>query len=310
MQKSKCSFCKKPLDGLGHKCKFCGKVHCSKHILPEDHKCKGLNKHKKEKQEAWKISSSELKKSQTKERDYGWGSNVSAEDLFGGVEEKLPRKRKRINPFKNTSLMDILFFLSLTLLLLSFVGQLFLFSDVPIEQDMQFSVGNPKAIYFYDIDSSCNIQEESSIKSSIDYLSSGTGVQFIKTVTPLALIIGGISYNCENSMSTYNAVGEAESGYIAGVAGVPFLIIWNKISLLSTEREVIIHETLHSMGFDHSSKSTSVMYPYTNGISLDEETKKFVNDAYLHPVSYFNVIPFNLLLVLTIILFFLRLKDD
>lgn len=37
-----CDFCNKDLEGLPHKCKYCGRVHCSEHLLPESHNCTGL----------------------------------------------------------------------------------------------------------------------------------------------------------------------------------------------------------------------------------------------------------------------------
>ncbi len=43
-----CDFCGKSLEGLPHRCKYCGKVHCSNHILPESHECIGLGKLRKQ----------------------------------------------------------------------------------------------------------------------------------------------------------------------------------------------------------------------------------------------------------------------
>lgn len=40
----KCAFCGDELNGLEHNCKFCGKLHCSKHLIPENHNCVGLGK--------------------------------------------------------------------------------------------------------------------------------------------------------------------------------------------------------------------------------------------------------------------------
>ncbi len=39
-----CDFCSKPFEGLHHRCKYCGESHCSEHILPESHECRGLTK--------------------------------------------------------------------------------------------------------------------------------------------------------------------------------------------------------------------------------------------------------------------------
>ncbi len=37
-----CDYCKKPTDSLQHRCKYCGKFHCSKHLQPENHDCRKL----------------------------------------------------------------------------------------------------------------------------------------------------------------------------------------------------------------------------------------------------------------------------
>ncbi|MDP2628776.1 MAG: AN1-type zinc finger protein [Nanoarchaeota archaeon] len=49
-----CDYCKESTDGLPHVCKFCGKVHCSKHLLPESHNCSGLEKLKERGKVVWK----------------------------------------------------------------------------------------------------------------------------------------------------------------------------------------------------------------------------------------------------------------
>lgn len=49
-----CSYCGKDVEGLPHKCKFCRKIHCSKHLLPESHNCMGLNKYKEKNLKRWK----------------------------------------------------------------------------------------------------------------------------------------------------------------------------------------------------------------------------------------------------------------
>lgn len=37
-----CSYCKRLIDGLPYKCKYCGGVYCVEHHLPENHECEGL----------------------------------------------------------------------------------------------------------------------------------------------------------------------------------------------------------------------------------------------------------------------------
>lgn len=41
----KCDYCGMSVDGLPHKCKFCGRIHCYKHLQPENHECKRLPQH-------------------------------------------------------------------------------------------------------------------------------------------------------------------------------------------------------------------------------------------------------------------------
>ncbi len=44
---NRCAFCGGSLEGLPHKCRYCGKTNCSNHLLPEDHNCKGINTERK-----------------------------------------------------------------------------------------------------------------------------------------------------------------------------------------------------------------------------------------------------------------------
>jgi uncharacterized membrane protein len=39
-----CDFCGEKIEGLSHRCRYCGQTHCSKHLLPESHECRGLEK--------------------------------------------------------------------------------------------------------------------------------------------------------------------------------------------------------------------------------------------------------------------------
>ncbi len=49
-----CDYCNKPIDGYPHKCKYCGQLHCSEHLLPESHECLGLDHYKQRKENIWK----------------------------------------------------------------------------------------------------------------------------------------------------------------------------------------------------------------------------------------------------------------
>ncbi len=50
---NKCSYCREIIDGLPFKCRYCGKEFCSKHRLPEDHKCEPFKEHESHNQEKW-----------------------------------------------------------------------------------------------------------------------------------------------------------------------------------------------------------------------------------------------------------------
>jgi len=181
----------------------------------------------------------------------------------------------------------------------AFVSPLVLEFKAPPGQHMMWVVGNPKPVYIYDIDSSCSRADASVIKSSLEYLSKETGVRFFKVPHPLALLLGGISYYCVPPES-YNAVGEAESGE-AGVS--LFVVAWNKVRIPHEylNREVVLHETLHTMGFGHSTDPRSIMYPYETGVQvLNKSLKDFISKYYRSPLAYVNIIPVNLLLVLII----------
>jgi len=49
----KCAHCGRNIRELPFRCHFCGKYSCSKHRLPEDHNCFGLEKYKKRRQKRW-----------------------------------------------------------------------------------------------------------------------------------------------------------------------------------------------------------------------------------------------------------------
>lgn len=170
-----------------------------------------------------------------------------------------------------------------------------------VHSDMKYVIGNPKPLYFYDINSDCDSYRPSII-SSLNYLSKETNVKFVRLPPPLSLLVGGISYNCGKIMSTPGAVGESEAGFFQ----VSFFIVaWNKISLLYSDEHTILHETLHSMGFDHSSNLENIMYPYDTGQSLDKNTIGFIQKFYVNnPLAYLNIIPLNLFYI-SLFLFFL-----
>lgn len=159
-----------------------------------------------------------------------------------------------------------------------------------LHSDMSFVVGNPKPMYFYDISPSCN-QHAENIQSAIQYLSNETGIKFIRLQNPLALVVGGVSYNCTNQLHNEGASGEAETG---AVGGSWLIIVWNNVKLLDTSRTTILHETLHVLGFDHNKNPTSIMYSYASSNVIESDLINFIKIVYVeNPIVYLNIIPVN-----------------
>lgn len=51
-----CSYCGRIIRELPFRCKYCHKIYCNKHRLPEDHKCKELEEYNKGSSERWRQS--------------------------------------------------------------------------------------------------------------------------------------------------------------------------------------------------------------------------------------------------------------
>jgi hypothetical protein len=166
--------------------------------------------------------------------------------------------------------------------------------------DMQYIVGNPKAVYFYDIDSPSCGDLGKSITYSLGHLSDGTKVRFIQMPPPIALILGGFSYTC-GDLTNKSALGEFECDYTA----LPYYVIeWNRISLSHYSNEtVILHETLHNMGFGHSQNNRSIMYPIGQQQVMESDLADFIRTWYTkNPLAYLNIIPLTLVCALGLFL--------
>ena len=159
--------------------------------------------------------------------------------------------------------------------------------------NMRASIGNPKAIYFYDIDGSCNTNNDDNIESALNYLSTMTGLKFIRIPPPFALIFGGIGYSC-GGVHSGNAIGESES---SSFGSSWFILVWNNIRLSDTSEQVVLHETLHNIGFGHNENSKSIMYPIKHGNSqIDIEIINFIKTYYINnPVAYMTIITVNMI---------------
>ncbi len=93
-----CSYCKKKLDGLPHTCRYCGKIHCSNHLLPESHNCIGLKEYSSKNVERWKKNISEVlsnKNQDSSEEEYNESQKISPQRYSP------KRKQEPSNPLKD-----------------------------------------------------------------------------------------------------------------------------------------------------------------------------------------------------------------
>lgn len=190
-------------------------------------------------------------------------------------------------------------FLVLLVFAMFFANLIFPFILDYIHPDTRFVIGNPKPLYFYDINPICR-DSMTNITSSLDYLSDETGVSYLKLPFPVALVIGGISYNCQEPFDDSRIEGEAETGVMWASY---FIFIWNNIKLKFTDRTTVLHETLHVMGFGHR-HTDSILHPSAVRDTVEEDLSTFIRKIYVNnPWVYLNILPLNLFYIGIIIFF-------
>jgi hypothetical protein len=203
--------------------------------------------------------------------------------------------RPKTKPKRNFDIVGYLVVVLIIAVFIAFFSNLFFPFILSFNhQDMNKVIGNPKSLYFYDICSSCNNKQEKDIVSALGYLSSTTDVKFVRLPGPVALVLGGIEYSCGGGLTNIGASGESSS---ASGGFYIFYAVMNQIKLVSTDKEVILHETLHSMGFDHSKDSKSIMYPIQRGNNqIDPDIIDFIKTYYVYnPFGYLNIISLNII---------------
>ena len=252
----RCHNCGKYLDRIPYRCHQCNYLFCSDCRLPENHGCKSYP---------------------PKPSSY------------------FPKKKVILSkPFlkqKRSGIIEELIILSVIIVSFGWIFSNFGFPFIlqGVHPNMQLVLGNPKSVYFYDISPSC---DDNNIVSSLNHLSKVSGIQFIRIPPPFALLFGGIEYSC-GGVQSIGASGESESGQFAA----SFIVItWDNIRLLNLSDEVIIHETLHSLGFAHSTNPNNIMYPVGGGNSqLDPDTIDFLKTYYVNnPFAYLNILTINM----------------
>ena len=144
----------------------------------------------------------------------------------------------------------------------------------------------PDKLITYSIGGSCTDSNKIEIMSALATLSSKTVLRFSEKDN------GEIKYFCSNIQPS----AEEEGHFIAGEGGpseiinesVYFVILSGKVALYKPTNcdkpNVAIHETLHALGFDHTNKSSSIMYPITNcNQEIDQSISDEINRIYSIP---------------------------
>ncbi|MEK6856166.1 MAG: matrixin family metalloprotease [Nanoarchaeota archaeon] len=121
----------------------------------------------------------------------------------------------------------------------------------------------------FSIADDCNELKNQEIIQALLTIQSKTPIIFYKSY------YSGISFVCSGNASEFGS-GDSENEVVAGAAKPEdilnltnlYIIQKASVTLLRPEKcqtpQVVIHETLHALGFDHSSDENSILYPITN----------------------------------------------
>ncbi|MBI3623452.1 hypothetical protein HY212_05240 [Candidatus Pacearchaeota archaeon] len=119
----KCSYCRKGIREIPFKCKLCKKYYCSKHLVPENHKCQGLPKFSENK-DKWQKAINERHS-----RDGEFDSYLNTERI--SLNQFSKRKSKR----KTQTLIWAFAWVAVTILLIWYAmttGWIIIFTPLPI----------------------------------------------------------------------------------------------------------------------------------------------------------------------------------
>lgn len=113
-----CDYCGNEIDTIEHKCKFCGQIHCSKHLLPESHECIGLEQYQERARERWNFSNIKYKSNHKHKRPI-----IKTKGYFlywiGNVQDwLLRRKHYKYNTRRIKYVLKIIFWFVFSLIAL------------------------------------------------------------------------------------------------------------------------------------------------------------------------------------------------
>jgi len=157
--------------------------------------------------------------------------------------------------------------------------------EYPIYEATQFypNMRYPSREINFFIDDSCNQKKKEDILLALKILESSTILKFKESYKNPE-----IEYSCapleEDVSSNHFIVGEG--GPITIINTTLYnVILKGKVLLYKEERckkpVVTIHETLHALGFNHTSKEKSILYPFTScDQEIDPEIIETINELY------------------------------
>jgi predicted nucleic acid binding AN1-type Zn finger protein len=182
----RCSYCGKNTEGLSHKCKFCGQIHCSDHLLPENHDCQGVSKYYSNAKK-WMSNYKEkgFKRKRRKNKSYDAQSYMDNVPILG-----LPYKERKS---KNKAWKTIKKNMPIILLIIFFGGIIFYTTGTPIPFIKTCEDGTWENYCSSDKPFYCNnqvlVENASHCGCEYGYKESGNTCEKIPTC------VGGIFYN-------------------------------------------------------------------------------------------------------------------
>lgn len=114
-----CDYCKQDVEGLPHRCKYCGQTHCSKHLLPESHDCEGLKRYKEKNPERWRNAVTQSYKMPTPKYSHrsSWRSRRSHRPRRSYSEKKFSIPSLRMPRIRVHKILKVFLFALVTLYL-------------------------------------------------------------------------------------------------------------------------------------------------------------------------------------------------
>lgn len=286
-----CSYCGRKIKELPFKCKYCHKTYCSKHRLPEYHKCKELEKYNEGAKERWKHAIKSEFKSQIAH-------------THKTHEYKISTKNK-IRKFwwKNKSLIKTIILIFLILLVFYYGARYYgnnknsfnnYFNnslEKIIEKYDDVVTSNPKEdkLHWRNMPVTFNFVEQnlySNIKCQdhqikrvkqafIEIESETRGVVLFKEIASG----GDIEIYCYGSTGEGGYMTSGEGGYEAyGNEITRGTLNFYTHRNCGVWPDVEIHEILHVFGYGHINDEWSIMNPIASHCDLGKIDEEIIND--------------------------------